>query len=112
MERNNRTAQPGGGYCFADGTSRTEIGPCIFQLSRNSHVRGWYTISGSYVSGPRHRNGSSPYSAQPGNMIAVENQSIVQLDIGATRSSSCFLQFDITYLSAWRAWRGDVMIWL
>jgi hypothetical protein len=32
---------------FADGTSWQEIGPDFFQPSRKSHVRGWYTTSGS-----------------------------------------------------------------
>ena len=32
---------------FADGTSWQEIGPDFFQPSRRSHVRGWYTTSGS-----------------------------------------------------------------
>jgi hypothetical protein len=36
---------------------------------------------------PRHSNASSPYSAQPGNIAALENQSIVHADIGARRSS-------------------------
>lgn len=35
----------------------------------------------------RHRNASSPYSAQPGNPAALENQSIVHDDIGDLRSS-------------------------
>jgi len=96
--------------CFADGTSRQEIDPAFFQPSLNSHVLGWYTTSGSYVSGPRHKNGSSPYSAQPGNIAALENQSILHVDIGVTRSSWCFLQLFMTYDSACRAWRGDVMI--
>ena len=37
-------------------------------------------------------NASSPYSAQPGNITALENQSIVHPDIGALRSSSCLRQ--------------------
>jgi hypothetical protein len=30
-----------------EGTSRYEIEPAFFQPSRNSHVLGWYTTSGS-----------------------------------------------------------------
>jgi hypothetical protein len=38
----------GSPYHFAEGTSRVEIvGPCFRQPSRRSHVRGWYTTSGS-----------------------------------------------------------------
>src|SRR4051812_5281119 len=98
--------------CFAEGTSRVEIGaPPFFQPSRKSHVFGWYTTSGSYVSGPRHKNASSPYSAQPGNIAALENQSIVHADIGAAWSSWCLRQLPSTYDSACRACRGEVMIW-
>jgi hypothetical protein len=32
---------------FAEGTSRYEIEPAFFQPSRNNHVFGWYTTSGS-----------------------------------------------------------------
>jgi hypothetical protein len=33
---------------FVEGTSRVEIAaPPFFQPSRRSHVRGWYTTSGS-----------------------------------------------------------------
>jgi len=66
-----------------DGTSRTLIGPPPrFQPSRSNQVRGWNTISASHVGGPRHRNASSPYSAQPGNEIALENQSSLHVDAG------------------------------
>ena len=75
------------GHYRADGTSQQEIVPDFFQPSRSSHVLGWYTTSGSYVAGPRHRKGSSPYSAQPVNVAALENQSIVHPDTGARRSS-------------------------
>src|SRR5690349_20416256 len=95
---------------FGDGCSWQEIGPDFRQPSRSNHVRGWYTMSGSQVGGLRHRNTSSPYSAQPGNIAAVENQSMVQLDIGATRSSWCLRQLFITYDNACRACVGDVMI--
>jgi len=37
-------------------------------------------------------NGSSAYSAQPGNMMAVENQSIFHVRVASLRSSRCFLQ--------------------
>jgi hypothetical protein len=40
------TSQPAD-QCFAEGTSWQEIGPDFFQPSRRSHVRGWYTTSGS-----------------------------------------------------------------
>src|ERR1043166_1256993 len=85
------------GRPLAEGTSCAEIGgPPRCQPTRSSQVRGWYVISGSYVSGQRQKNAASPYSAQPGNMIALENQSIVHWDIGAVRSSWCFRQFDTT----------------
>jgi len=44
-------------YSLADGTSRYEIVPVFFQPSLNNQVLGWYTMRGSYVSGPRHKNG-------------------------------------------------------
>src|SRR5262249_37789872 len=93
--RQGAARSPRAGQCFAEGTSWQEIGPDFFQPSRRSHVRGWYTTSGSEVWGPRHKNGSSAYgaySAQPGNIAAVENQSIFQSRIGRARSSWCFLQ--------------------
>jgi hypothetical protein len=45
----------------------------------------------------RHRNGSSPYSFQPGNVTALENQSIAHADIGAARSSRCLRQLFTSY---------------
>src|SRR4051812_32876261 len=91
------------GCCLVAGTSWHEIDPDFFQPSRSSQVLGWYTTSGSYVAGPRHRNASSPYSAQPGNIAALENQSTVQLDIGARWSSWWRRQLLRQYANAWRA---------
>ena len=79
-----------------DGTSRYEIAPAFAQPTRSSQVLGWYTTRGSYVAGPRQRNGASPYSTQPGKWIADENQSIVHFDIGSRLSSSCFRKFEST----------------
>jgi hypothetical protein len=82
-----------GGCRGAEGTSRTEIaGPPRLYPSRRSQVRGWYTISGSYVGGPRRKNGWSPYSAQPGNIAAVEYQSIFHVRVASARSSLCLRQ--------------------
>jgi hypothetical protein len=42
--------------------------------------------------------------------MPLENQSTRQPRAAGRRSSSCLRQFCSTYASAFRAWRGDVMI--
>src|SRR4051794_6618606 len=88
-------------YLAADGTSRHEIAPCLFQPSRSNQVLGTPTTSaGSSSGGPRTTKAVLPCSFQPGNIAPLEYASTSQRRVTSPRSSACFRQLLMTYDSA------------